>query len=397
MPDAPVPDCYNTYQVWMRDLERLRGSQSLYQGGNRAQAADSSRAYIRELTQRRLEVSGRRDAAQAEALRQGDSGRACSKRYLDAVHNDPQQRGAGTIQLRTAYQKATADRDAAWGAYEAAHAQYDAIGRDIELAERAQNLQNVQQGIQQKIQQIRDLAVEARRSHNALIDLSNKTYDRVRQHKTALAELSGPRKNQLRVFTTQESRNAAERVAIASNDLVKHRLIEFGINVFSFVAGVAKAVFDKVFTKLGTMILWGIMQGIQDRAISLVPLYGIGIHDAFYQRAVIWPRDIEAYWKKPELERMLRTKAKAKANDFHIGGFTELGAKLVGNQYSVLEDALYTMLKNDLKWAVWQMAEDHEKAAVKEGEKLLVLLDKRIEEYRPMVGEIENGAASLGR
>ena len=397
MPDAPVPDCHNTFEVWMRDLERLRRSESRYQAGDRAEGAKVSEAHIRELTQRRVKVGDRRNAAQTKALRLGDIVRACSKRYLDAVRNDPQQRGAGTLQLKTAYGKATADRDAAWGAHDAANTQYDAIGRDIELAERGQNLQNARQGIQQKIQQIRDLAVEARRSHNALIALSNKTYDRVREHQAALTELSGPKKAQLRTFTTQESKNAAERIAIASNDLVKHRLIEFGINVLSFVAGVAKAVFDKVFTKLGAMVLWGIMQGIQDRTIGLFPLYGIGIHDAFYRRVVIRAKDIEDHWKRPELERMLRAQAKAKANEFHIGGFTELGAKLVGSQYTVLEDALYTMLSNDLKWSVWQEAEGHEKAAVKEGQALLATIEKHIDEYAPMVAKIQQGAASLGR
>ena len=388
LPPCPVPDCYSTFETWMRDLERARKLEAMYLRGERA--TDTSQEYIRQLRARRASAAQRRDAADSAFEAKSKEARALSAQWLAAVREDPHQRSAGTIKLRQAMEKVQGEQNAAYGAWKVARNDIDTVDTESQRIERAQDLSGARKEIAQLIEKIRSIVAEAHESLSAVLEQHNNAFDLLRQHRAALGDLTGPKKLQMMTMTGEWVRNAADRIQLAVDDLIKYRHLEFGIGAASAVFGVAAKHF-----------IVGFLSKMWDTIVKLALAVGVkagtGLYDSFARRGVVSADRISQASKASDVEQALRAKAKVLANDYHIGGATELGAKLFGKQYVVLTDAAYDMLRADFLHALWVKGIDHATAAVEEGGRLLPDLDKKIEEYSKLVAKMDAGRAALAK
>ncbi len=381
-----VPEILRTFHYWKGQLDDL-----LKLAGECARGkpvANASKEYAKQLRGQRMELRKQEMDAHSTYMARFDEMNALGREWYKATCEEPKQLGAGAINLRQRLDKAESAKDAACAAYKSARTQGEALDHEIENVKLAVTLEDVRKQIAQKRRDIRGLLPEAvqARSHAAVrFDTVDKL---LAKHKQALQELTS-KKHQMMVMTSEWVRCAAERISFAVDDLIKYRICEFGIGAVSVMIGGAIKHFI-------TGLLDKCIDAIVKLSLTAIAEAAKGLYDAYARRGLIGEPDLNRAINSPEVESALRAQAKVEANRVKIGGFTELGAKLVGNQYVVLADAFFDMLRSDFLHAAWFRAMEHEAAAVKEGERLLQQAEKEYAEAKQAFGELEKGINALG-
>lgn len=387
-----VPGLYQSFQLYLKGLERQRNS-LLKQDGKTGGGGDS-KAELTAATKSYDDARRHRSTANDKWLDATDQYYKIKNRLRDAKAA-PGADSALVLHCTEDLKQADSRKEALWNDLTSARSQEEGAKKIVEAAKAADQLGQTKSSVETYKSHLRTIAKESRSALEATRGRLGAVIRRCDEHQTALAQLRSGRTNQ-HVFHSQTYKNASERLQMACNDLIKFRAIEAVINLASLAAGMLAAISQAVVRTFAKVFCIGLWEVCKDHAVGSIADAGVAVHDSYYYIPVLTARNVQDYVKSKKALAFYRHYAKVMANQVQIKGFTEPGAKLFGNQYVVITEAFFDVLRADLSMKCWDYAISKEDKAVKHGLELIDLYRKRFHSDKDLVYEMEQVAGSLG-